>query len=236
MSDLIGKRIAVLDKGWIELQAVMGDDNAIVAAARASMLGESKGEESDRKLIRYLMRHNHTSPFEMGEIKLRAHAPLVVWWQWVRHRTQSYNFQSGRYTELGDGGEDFYIPARNEWRIQSKSNKQGSDDRRLDNDNGQAFSWMLEKHIASGMRMYKDALSLGVAREQARLFLAGFAVYYTAVVKCDLHNWLNFLRLRTAGDAQFEIRRYAEVIGEQFIAPAFPVCYEAWQDKQASRL
>ena len=83
---LIGSRVAVLDKGWIELQDVMGDDNAIVAAARASFLGESKGADQDKRLLFYLMRHRHTTPFEMVEFKFRVRAPVVVWWQWVRHR------------------------------------------------------------------------------------------------------------------------------------------------------
>lgn len=86
-SELIGKRIAVLDKGWIELQDVMGDDNAIVAAARTSFLGESKGPDKDKKLLFYLLRHRHTTPFEMVEFKFRVRAPVVTWWQWVRHRT-----------------------------------------------------------------------------------------------------------------------------------------------------
>jgi thymidylate synthase (FAD) len=86
-SDLLGKRVPVLDKGWIELQDVMGDDNAIVAAARTSFLGESKGPDKDKKLLFYLLRHRHTTPFEMVEFKFRVRAPVVTWWQWVRHRT-----------------------------------------------------------------------------------------------------------------------------------------------------
>ena len=89
----LGKRVDVLDKGWVELQDVMGDDNAIVAAARASFLGESKGTERDKKLLFYLLRHHHTTPFEMVEFKFRVRAPVVVWWQWVRHRTWNFNAQ-----------------------------------------------------------------------------------------------------------------------------------------------
>lgn len=92
-------RYDVLDKGWVELQDKMGNDLAIVNAARVSFLGESKGDEADRKLLNYLMKHRHTSPFEQVEFKFRIKAPAVVWWQWVRHRTGSFNFQSGRYTE-----------------------------------------------------------------------------------------------------------------------------------------
>src|SRR2546430_15706780 len=97
---LIGKRVKVLDQGYIELQALMGDDLAIVNAARVSFLGESKGDDKDKKLLFYLMRNYHTSPFEMVEFKFRCRAPLVSYWQWVRHRTSSVNAQSGRYTEF----------------------------------------------------------------------------------------------------------------------------------------
>jgi len=116
--NLIGQRVDVLDKGWIELQDVMGDDLAIVNAARASFLGESKGAEKDKKLLFYLMEHRHTTPFEMVEFKFRVRAPLVTWWQWVRHRTASYNSQSGRYTPFAE--EDFYVPS--EWRLQATDN------------------------------------------------------------------------------------------------------------------
>ena len=105
--DLLGRRVPVLDQGWIELQDVMGDDLAIVNAARVSFLGESKGDERDKKLLFYLLRHRHTSPFEQVEFKFRVRAPLVTWWQWVRHRTWSMNAQSGRYTPFEEG--DFYL-------------------------------------------------------------------------------------------------------------------------------
>ena len=107
---LIGKRVEVLDKGWIELQDV-------------SFLGESKGTERDKKLLFYLMQHRHTSPFEMVEFKFRVRAPLVTYWQWARHRTWSYNAQSGRYTAFEE--DDFYVP--DAWRLQSADNKQASE-------------------------------------------------------------------------------------------------------------
>ena len=125
--NLIGKRIDVLDKGWIELIDLMphpdskvGGDLAIVNAARVSFLGESKGPDRDKKLLFYLLRHRHTSPFEMVEFKFRVRAPLVTWWQWVRHRTWNMNAQSGRYTPFHEN--DFYVP--DPWRKQSPDNKQ----------------------------------------------------------------------------------------------------------------
>jgi len=125
MNKLIGKRIEVLDRGWVELQDMMGDDLAIVNAARTSYLGESKGDERDKKLLFYLMEHRHDGPFEMVEFRFRVHAPELVWRQLLRHRTGSYNLQSYRYTQAQE--EEFYVPE--EWRLQSQQNKQGSEGR-----------------------------------------------------------------------------------------------------------
>lgn len=225
-SDLIGKRVAVLDKGWVELQDLMGDDNAIVAAARTSFLGESKGPEKDKKLLFYLMRHRHTTPFEMVEFKFRVRAPVVTWWQWVRHRTFSFNAQSGRYTPFEE--DDFYVVPGDAWRRQSPSNKQASEGL-LDPDVGAELTAALQRHYEEGYRLYRAALDAGVAREQARLFLAGFGVYYTWVAKVDAHNLMHFLKLRMAPDAQYEIRVYAQAIYEHFFKPALPWTAEAFE-------
>ena len=130
LQSLLGKRIDVLDKGWLELVDIMphpsapaSGDLAIVNAARVSFLGESKGDERDKKLLFYLLRHRHTSPFEMVEFKFRIRAPLVMWWQLVRHRTANLNMQSGRYTPFEEN--DFYVPEV--WRKQSADNKQASE-------------------------------------------------------------------------------------------------------------
>ncbi len=223
-SDLIGKRVAVLDKGWIELQDVMGDDNAIVAAARTSFLGDSKGPDKDKKLLFYLLRHRHTTPFEMVEFKFRVRAPVVTWWQWVRHRTFSFNAQSGRYTPFEEN--DFYVVLPDEWRLQASDNKQASKGLLAD---GQWLTDALIKHYDEGFRLYQQALAAGVAREQARLFLAGFGVYYTWVVKTDAHNLMHFLKLRMAPDAQYEVRVYAQAIHEHFFKPALPWTAEAFE-------
>jgi len=223
-SDLIGKRVAVLDKGWIELQDVMGDDNAIVAAARTSFLGDSKGPDKDKKLLFYLLRHRHTTPFEMVEFKFRVRAPVVTWWQWVRHRTFSFNAQSGRYTPFEEN--DFYVVLPDEWRLQASDNKQASEGLLAD---GQWLTDAVIKHYDEGFRLYQQALAAGVAREQARLFLAGFGVYYTWVVKTDAHNLMHFLKLRMAPDAQYEVRVYAQAIHEHFFKPALPWTAEAFE-------
>lgn len=221
---LLNQRFEVLDKGWIELQAMMGDDLAIVNAARVSFLGESKGPDKDKKLLFYLLRHHHTSPFEQVELKFRVRAPVVVWWQWVRHRTWHMNAQSGRYTPFNE--HDFYTPTV--WRQQSSDNKQGSEGV-LAPDQSDSLTENLLAHYQRGFSLYEQALEAGVAREQARLFLPGFAVYYTWVTKVDAHNLMHFLRLRMAPDAQEEIRVYAQAIYEHIFKPALPWTAEAFE-------
>lgn len=222
-SELIGKRVDVLDQGWIELQDVMGDDLAVVNAARVSFLGESKGEDADKKLLFYLMRYRHTSPFEQVEFKFRVRAPLLVWWQWVRHRTWHVNAQSGRYTAFQE--HDFYHPST--WRRQSQSNKQGSEGE-IDSGDAEKLSVSLTEHYNRSFELYQQALDAGVAKEQARLFLPGFGVYYTWICKVDAHNLMHFLSLRMAPDAQAEIRAYAHSIYEHFFKPILPWTAEAF--------
>ena len=222
-NELFGKRVEVLDKGWIELQDMMGDDLAIVNAARVSFLGESKGEEQDKKLLFYLLRHRHTSPFEQVEFKFRVRAPLVTWWQWARHRMWHYNAQSGRYTPFKES--DFYAPSV--WRRQADDNKQGSEGT-IDPADDAKLTAELLAHYERGYQLYEQALASGVAKEQARLFLPGFSVYYTWVVKTDAHNLMHFLSLRMAADAQEEIRVYAQAIYDHFFLPALPWTAEAF--------
>lgn len=232
VNEIIGKRIDVLDKGWIELvdlmphpNAEVSGDLAIVNAARVSFLGESKGNERDKKLLFYLLRNHHTSPFEMVEFKFRVRAPLITWWQWARHRTWSFNAQSGRYTPFEEN--DFYIP--DVWRKQSKDNKQASEGQVTSEENAELTDDLI-KHYEEGFRLYEKALQTGVSREMARLYLPGFSVYYTWVAKIDAHNLMHFLRLRMASDAQYEIRIYADVIYEHFFKPALPWTAEAFEE------
>ena len=227
---LINEWVPVLDKGWIELQDLMGDDNAIVAAARTSFLGDSKGPDNDKKLLFYLMQHRHTTPFEMVEFKFRVRAPLITWWQWVRHRTFSINSQSGRYTSFGES--DFYVVEADAWRLQSSDNKQASEGLLED---GQWLTEALMRHYDESFRLYEQALAAGVAREQARVFLPGFGVYYTWVVKVDAHNLMHFLKLRMAPNAQYEVRVYAQAIYDHFFKPALPWTAEAFEKFQLNR-
>ena len=230
-NEFIGKRGEVLDKGWIELQDLMGDDLAIVNAARVSFLGESKGTDQDKKLLFYLLRHRHTSPFEQVEFKFRVRAPVLVWWQWSRHRTWHYNAQSGRYTPFQEN--DFYVPLS--WRKQSADNKQGSEGT-IDPADAERLTAELVTHYDKGFALYEEALAAGVAKEQARIFLPGFSLYYTWVAKTDAHNLMHFLSLRMAPDAQAEIRAYAQAIYDHFFQPALPWTAEAFGKYIVSKL
>jgi thymidylate synthase (FAD) len=202
------------DKSWIELQNIMphpatnvSPDTSIVNAARVSYLGDSKGPEKDKKLLFYLLSHRHTSPFEQVEFQWRVRAPVIVWWQWVRHRTWHYNFQSGRYTPFKK--DDFYIPT--EWRRQSESNKQASEGVI---EKGEGYTRKLAELATNSFALYEAALEDGVAREQARLFLPAWSAYYIAICKVDCWNLLHFLRLRMAENTQWEIRQYAHAMYE----------------------
>lgn len=221
---VIGKRVTVLGDGWIELLDVMGNDSAIVEAARVSYLGETKGADADKKLLFYLMEHRHTTPFEMVEFKFRLHAPLVALWHLVRHRTFSFNAQSGRYTVFDESG--VYTPAV--WRLQSPDDKQASRGELNEHDSN-VLTEKLIAHYNQSFELYAEALGQGVARERARLFLPGFAVYYTWVAKVDAHNLMHFLRLRMDPTAQYEIGEYARAIYNEFFKPVLPWTAEAFE-------
>ena len=225
MSDIIGKRIAVLDKGWVELLDIMPHpatgvtpETAIVNAARVSFLGDSKGAEKDAKLLRYLLTNRHTSPFEQVQFKFRIYAPVVTFWHWVRHRTWSFNFSSGRYVEFDESA--FYVP--DVWRKQSPSNKQASRGQLEEAESDELLDRLID-HYNTSYQLYRHALRLGVAREQARLFLPAWASYYTCVASIDALNLIKFFDLRRAPDAQYEIRVYAEAIYQHCFKPLMPI-------------
>lgn len=232
MDSLVGKRVSLLEgAGWVELMDIMprpelgiSPDVAVVQAARTSYAQGSKGEEKDKALIAYLVRHRHTSPFEQVEFKFHVRAPLVSFWQWVRHRTWHMNFQSGRYVEYEDDG--YYIPSV--WRKQSSSNKQASSGQ-VDDHIAFNLTEAMEIAVLNGFKAYKAALEIGVAREQARLFLPAFTLLYDAVLKVDAHNLMGFIRLRRAEEAQHEIRVYAEAIYREFFVPLMPWTAEAME-------
>ncbi len=205
--------------GFIRLRSCDGDDQTVVDDARISYTG-TESKTKDRSLIRYLMRHRHTSPFEMVSFKFHVKAPIFVARQWFRHRTGKYNEQSGRYVTLS---EDVFLPDHIHYK--AESNKQG---RGAVHDQSPQLRDALAIQYESAKELYHDLLSQGVCPEQARMVLP-VAQYTEFVFKMDLHNLLHFLRLRLDPHAQKEIRDYAEAI-LTLIKPIVPLSVEAWED------
>jgi thymidylate synthase (FAD) len=226
----------VLDHGFVRLVDYMGDDSAIVQAARVSYGKGTKTARNDRGLIRYLMRHRHTTPFEMCELKLHVKLPIFVARQWIRHRTANVNEYSARYSILD---REFYVPSAEQLAVQSTTNRQGRGDvlsaeeaaRVMDllrRDATQAYDTYAALINDDGDGNPVDPEAPQLARELARMNLS--LNYYTQWYwKIDLHNLLHFLSLRIDAHAQYEIRVYAEAIGT--LAKAWvPLAYEAFED------
>lgn len=210
--------IPCLRAGYVQVLDRMGDDAAVVAAARFSV-GTARPAQSDRGLIRYLVRNRHTTPLERCRIVLRVRAPIYVARQWMRHRTWTYNEISARYTELP---ADADIPAA--LHAQSESNRQGRGDA-LD---APDLRELLGESCAASQAVYRALLDAGVAREQARAVLP-VATYTEFVAGVDLHNLLHFLSLRLHPHAQEEIRVYAEAIAG-IVRAWVPLVWEAFED------
>ena len=225
LNDLRWKKFKVLDDGFVCLVDVMGDDSSIVQAARVSYGDGTKKVSDDRTLIRYLLRHRHTTPFEMAEVKILVRVPMDCWRQWVRHRTANINEYSTRYSLAIDSAQTT-LP--DQWRTQAKSNRQGSADP-LPIELGQQLTDEETELQAKIKSVYESRIEKGVAREQARKDLP-LATYTEAYWKVDLHNLCHFLSLRMDSHAQLEIREYATAIGEQIVKPLFPVVWEAFED------
>lgn len=219
------KKFPLLDDGFVCLVDVMGDDSAVVQAARVSYGAGTKRVSDDRSLIRYLLRHRHTTPFEMAEIKLLIRVPMDCWRQWIRHRTANVNEYSTRYSEAIDSAQTTDPSA---WRAQASQNRQGSA-QPLPPDVGQQLSEAERQLQQLSRRTYETRLAAGVAREQARKDLP-LSTYTEAYWKVDLHNLLHFLALRMDSHAQEEIRLYATAIGHEIVRPLFPVVWEAFED------
>ncbi|MCX7044375.1 MAG: FAD-dependent thymidylate synthase [Candidatus Sumerlaeota bacterium] len=221
----------ILDDGFVRLVDILGDDSAIVQAARVSYGEGTKRVNEDRGLIRYLMRHRHNTPFEMCEIKLHVRVPMDCWRQWIRHRTANVNEYSTRYSIAIDRAKK---TKPDEWRHQAKSNRQGSEGF-LDSVIGERLS-QREKEIQDACReVYEERLKTGVAREQARKDLP-LSTYTEAFWKIDLHNLLHFLELRMAPTAQYEIRQYANFIGNEIVSKWVPITWEAFLDYRLNAL
>ncbi len=208
MDALLGLPFGVLDHGFVRVVDYMGNEAAVVQAARVSYGMGLDTPKRDRSLLRYLMRHAHTSPFEMVEIKLHVKLPVFVARQWIRHRTASVNEISGRYTQLP---EEFYLPDLDQLMQQSQDNKQGRGER-LSEEDGRDVRNMMEAAGRMDFTRYRGFISAyDLAKELARINLP-LSTYTEFYWKIDLHNLLHFLKLRLHDHAQYEIRAYAQPI------------------------
>ncbi len=225
LDEILGVAFPVLSGGFVRVIDYMGSDAAIVQAARVSYGAGTKQVSEDRGLIRYLMRHRHTTPFEMCELKLHVRVPMDVWRQWIRHRTASVNEYSTRYSIAIDAA---LTTPPDGWRAQARENRQGSQGV-LSLEIGERLS-AREAQVQQVCRQaYEERLAAGVAREQARKDLP-LATFTEAYWKIDLHNLLHFLALRMDSQAQEEIRAYARVIGEEIVRRWCPLTWEAFCD------
>jgi thymidylate synthase (FAD) len=218
----------VLDHGFVRVIDYMGDDAAITQAARVSYGRGTKSVQNDEGLIRYLMRHWHSTPFEMCEVKFHAKLPVFVARQWIRHRTANVNEYSARYSILD---REFYIPAPEHLAAQSTVNNQGRGEL-LEGDEAARVLDILRDDAARCYDHYEEMLSQdgqkGLARELARMNLPA-NVYTQWYWKVDLHNLFHFLRLRADAHAQYEIRAYAEVMCG-IVKDWVPLAYGAFED------
>lgn len=236
MEELLLRPFPILDHGFLRIVDYMGDDTAVVQAARVSYGHGTKTVREDRGLIRYLMRHSHTTPFEMCEIKLHVKLPIFVARQWIRHRTANINEYSARYSILD---KEFYLPAPEQLASQSATNRQGVGStlsaseaeevlRVLRDDserNFRHYEWLLNEN-REGAPL--DPNRQGLARELARIGLS-LNTYTQWYWKTDLHNLLHFLRLRADRHAQYEIRAYANQLLE-ILKAWVPLTFEAFED------
>ena len=216
--------------GYVKLIDSIGNDQRIVDAARTSYGKGTKSSRSNKGLIRYLMRHDHTSPFEMVDFTFLVQCPMSVWRQWIRHRTVSINEYSTRYSEAIDLIDE--VDPEN-WRLQSNINKQGSEGR-LSDSAGRLVSHQQNLLHTQIRKLYQDKLKIGISREQARDDLP-LGTYTRAYWKINLHNLFHFLKLRLDLHAQQEIREYAQAIAT-LIKPVVPVAFEAFEDFKLNTL
>ena len=230
MSKIPEDAIKCLDKGFVRLVDAMGGDDAIVQAARVSYGKGTAKVSQDRGLIRYLMRHRHTTPFEMVEFKFHCKMPIFVARQWVRHRTANINEYSLRYSEARD---EFYIPDPEHIQFQSSLNKQG----RL-GEVSESLKTKVRDYFQDisnrSFEIYSELNDAGVARELARAILP-VNLYTEWYWKNDLHNLLHFVGLRSDGHAQYEIRVFSDAMAES-VKKVAPFAWEAYQDYVISGL
>ncbi|MDD2704002.1 MAG: FAD-dependent thymidylate synthase [Acidocella sp.] len=223
---LLFTAVPVLDHGFIRVVDYMGDDAAVVQAARVSYGRGTRKALEDEGLIRYLMRHYHSTPFEMCEIKFHVKLPIFVARQWIRHRTANVNEYSARYSILD---KDFYIPTLENLAAQSTDNRQGRGEV-LDGSTAERVLNLLREDAEQTYGHYEEMLGddIGLARELARMNLT-LNTYTQWYWKTDLHNLFHFLRLRADSHAQYEIRVYAEAM-LKMVEAWVPLAYRAFAD------
>ena len=223
------KKINVLGNGYVAIHDVMGDDRTIANAARVSFDKRTESlTERDERLIRFLAREGHDSPFRHASLQFEIYAPLMIarqWWKYCvgsDHTMDAWNESSRRYiTE----NEEFYVPKADEWRSYPDDVKQGSGEP-LDEDYGFVWTEDLIDYIDKGVELYEAALHDGIAPEQARLFLPAYGMYVRWYWTGSLQSVAHLIRQRTAGDAQHEFREYAEAVKE-LAYDKFPVSIDA---------
>jgi len=221
----LGHSVSVLDHGFIYLVDYMGDDLAIEEAARVSYGPGNKRVADSTGLIRYLMRHSHTSPFEMVELKFHVKMPIFVARQWVRHRTASMNEISGRYSVLP---KEFYIPEDNDIALQSETNNQGRGANASCTGKRTAKKYFVTDPESAFKHYDRLVNDLDIAKELGRIILP-LSTYTEFYWKIDLHNLMHFLHLRMDSHAQFEIREYADIIAG-IVEDGWPMAYSAFKD------
>jgi len=216
----------VLDHGFVALVDYMGDDEAIERAARVSYGKGTRSVRKTRGLIRYLMRHHHTTPIEQVELKFHVAMPIFVQRQFIRHRTFSVNEYSGRYSVMP---ETYYIPEQHRYGVQSKENRQGTG-KGVPTYPYDVFKKNINSGSSTSFSHYYKYIEKGVARELARVNLP-LNMYTELYFSVDLHNLFHFLNLRLDSHAQWEIRQYAEVIAG-LTREVVPLAFEAFVDYQ----
>ena len=236
LEEILYQALPVLDHGFVRVVDYMGDDAAVVQAARVSYGRGTKKVSEDRGLISYLMRHRHTTPFEMCEIKYHVKLPIFVARQWIRHRTANVNEYSARYSILDN---EFYLPKPEHLAAQSKANRQGRDQVLAGKEAERVFA-LLRKDSELVYEHYMEMLNegeegepldperSGLARELARMNLS-LAFYTQWYWKTNLHNLMHFLSLRADAHAQYEIRIYAEVMIDT-LRRWCPICHDAFME------
>lgn len=224
---ILDKEYPVLNKGFVRLVDYLGGDERVVQSARVSYGAGTKSYRQDAGLIDYLLRNQHTSPFEQVVLTFHVKLPIFVARQWIRHRTARLNEISGRYSVMKD---DFYIPAVEDISLQSTDNKQGRSEEKLDENYAKELSRLFESDQKSAYSAYSSLIDKGIARELARINLP-LSLYTEWYWQIDLHNLFHFLKLRMDPHAQKEIRVYANVMMD-IAKKVAPLCCESFERHQ----